>query len=420
MLLIACTLQAYPKIYINEISGNEKWLEIYNDADESVDLAGYTIRKIDENNEPSDFYLKSGTVIEGKGFLYWTRDKNNTDGSTFTWGISAKKDVAFKIFDTEAKEIDYFEVRSDLYSEGLNRTVGRETDGAEKLVIFTDGGTKGTSNNEGNIQTPTPDPKKIYVNEINGNKLNKEGENQPKWLEIYNAEEEDVDISNYIIQKIDEKGSIDNWFIPANTTIEGKGFKVWEQDSLCTDGSTFTWGISARKNVAFKIFDNNGTLLDHFEVNIETGGLYSEGEGRTVGRETDGAEKLVIFENNGTKGTSNKENQGPVDPDPGPIDPDPTDPDPEPTDPEPTDPDTGNSLYEDQVSIPFAYVKSKTIFLSEQVKSFTLFGVSGKAYLSQDQVNDMEINANELPDGIYLLQMFDVDNIPTVQKIYIK
>ena len=134
------------KIYINEISGNEKWLEIYNAENNEIDLSGYTIQKIDEDGIAANWKIPSGKKITAGGFLYWTQDANCTNGSTFTWGISAKKDVAFKVFDNNGTELDYFEVRANLYSEGGEKTVGREVDGNNTLVIF-ERGTPGASNN---------------------------------------------------------------------------------------------------------------------------------------------------------------------------------------------------------------------------------------------------------------------------------
>ncbi len=141
---VSLCVNAQQRIYVNEISGNEKWLEIYNDEEENVDLSGYTLQKIDEKGKATNWSIPPGTIIPSKGFLVWAEGTNVEE--TFTWGISAKKDVAFKLFDNNGAELDYFEVKSDLYSEGDSKTVGRETDGAVLLVIFSNGGTKGYSN----------------------------------------------------------------------------------------------------------------------------------------------------------------------------------------------------------------------------------------------------------------------------------
>ncbi|GHU93576.1 hypothetical protein FACS1894156_0590 [Bacteroidia bacterium] len=284
--IYTATAAATPKrIFVNEMSGNNKWLEIYNDENEAVDLTDYIIQKIDEDSKTADWKIPAGTSIAAKGFLSWEQDSKNADGSTFTWGISPKKDVAFKIFDNNGVELDYFEVRSNLYSDGGGKTVGRKPDGGALLVIFEQGTRDATNFVE-------PAHKKLYINEMSGN---------DKWLEIYNDEDTEVDLTDYIIQKIDEDGKPADWTIPAGTIISAKGFLSWEQDSKNADGSTFTWGISAKKDVAFKIFDNNNVELDYFEVRSN---LYSDGGGKTVGRTPDGGTQLVVFEQ-GTRDASN-------------------------------------------------------------------------------------------------------------------
>ena len=360
------------KLYVNEISGNGKWVEIYNAENAEVDLTDYSIRKIDETGSFDNWFFPSGTKIGAKAFRAWTQDAYNLDGSTFTWGISGKKDVAFKIFDNNGTELDYFEVRENLYSEGLSRTVGRETDGAAGLVIFKNEGTKAASNNTGTIQIPTPagERKKLYVNEINGNE---------NWLEVYNSEGAEVDLTGYSIRKIDETGSIDNWFFPSGTKIAGKGFRFWTQNINCIDGSTFTWGISPKKDVAFKIFDANGTELDYFEVRSD---LYSEGGTQSVGRKNDGATILIIFAQ-GTPGASN----GNV---------------------SVTKPELDKDIS--------AYADKGVLYLSGNVTSVSVISVLGITVLSQDGLSGGEIGAGHLPSGIYLVRISDGKQIKT-QKI---
>ncbi|MDL2308696.1 CotH kinase family protein [Bacteroidales bacterium OttesenSCG-928-C03] len=288
--VIRAAYVAPKKIYINEISGNDKWLEIYNDEDGVVDLTGYIVQKIDETGATSNWTIPAGTTIAAKGFSTWTRN----EPESFTWGISAQRDVAFKLFDNEERELDFFEVRMihNLYSQGNSRTVGRQTDGDTNLVVFLDGGTKNASNNDGVYETPAPgEGKKIYVNEISGN---------DKWLELYNAENDSVDLTGYVIWKIDDANEVAVWQIPAGTVLPAKGFKVWTQN--VDDG--FTWGISAQRDVAFKLFDEGKRELDFFQVKMSDS-LYSQGDSRTVGRQTDGHAKLVVFLHGGTKGSSN-------------------------------------------------------------------------------------------------------------------
>ena len=271
------------KIYINEISGNDKWLEIYNAENEPVHLTGFNIHVIDNEGEFFTWPVPAGTIIDAKGF------------KVFTLGIRADRDVAFRLFDDEGREIDFFEVKmlDNLYSMGNNCTVGRQTDGNPNLIVFVNGGTRGYSNNGGIPQTyGEGEGKKIYINEISGNE---------KWLELYNDEDETVDLTGYTIRKIDDVNKADEWTIPAGTTIAAKGFRTWKQ---YVDGG-FTWGITAQRDVTFILFDDEGRELDFFEVRMSDN-LYSDGNRRTVGRQTDGHPNLIVFLNGGTKDYSNR------------------------------------------------------------------------------------------------------------------
>ena len=285
------TPPATPKIYINEISGNDKWIELYNDEDVAIDISDYEIWKTDYGNSTIIWTIPAKTVIEPKGYKVWTQ--NFRDG--FTWGISAQRNVTFRLYDENGVHLSHsrmdVKMSDNLYSYGNNRTVGRQTDGSPNLVVFLNGGTKGGSNNGATIEAPESGAgKRIFINEISGN---------DKWLELYNDENDPIDLSGYIIRKIDDATDVTDWTIPAGTTIAPKGFKVWTQN----EGDGFTWGISAQKDVAFKIFDDGRRELDFFEVKVPA--LESLGNTRTVGRQTDGASKLIIFLNGGTKGSSN-------------------------------------------------------------------------------------------------------------------
>ena len=285
---------------------------MYNAEDSKVNLHGYKIEKYvggDDINDVFDeawkldnsFMFGVGTEIEAGEFLTWTQ---NEPGS-FTWGISPSRDVAFKLLDPEGNEVDFFEIRINALGKTAGiQSVGRETDGAPTLKVF-DIPTKGLSN--GTLLPPMP-IYKIYVNEENGNE---------KWFELYNDEDSKIDLLGYRIEKyvgltdtdgvFDEEWKLDRaWIfsseIQGGTEINAKGFRAWEQNDI----GSFTWGISAKRDVAFKLFNARGDLLDFLEIRI-TQGLNSEDSEnpkKSVGRETDGANKLVVFLE-GTKNASN-------------------------------------------------------------------------------------------------------------------
>ena len=385
-LLVFTVYQAKAALFVNEINGNDNnidWVEIYNNGADPVDLSGYTIEKTDELGMKTPFTIPAGSTIAAGGYKVWERNA----ASSFTWGISAKKAVTIKLLDKTGKELSALaiteaDVASTLHSEGLDRTVGRETDGAGKLVVFRNGGTKEAANNGGIIQIPTPksERKKLYVNEISGNE---------KWIEICNAGNEKVDLTGYAITKIDENGSIDNWFIPDGTEIAAKGFMHWTQaivvDPLIdvTTYHSFTWGISAKKDVTFKISDQNGTELNRFEVTMPD--MFSEGQNQTVGRIPDATGSLVVIRNGGTPGAENA---------PGSIS---------------TEGETG---IDNAMS---AFVENKTLYLSGNVTSVSIVSVLGANAITQNNVSG-SIDLSTLPAGVYLVKMLNKKQ-QKVQKI---
>ncbi len=390
-LLIGLTAVAQKKVYINEMSGNDKWLEIYNAEDVAVDLTGCKIQKIDEDGEEDNkgkFTILSGTSIPSKGFLYWAQAGEDTEHPEFAllpWGISPTKDVSFILYDALGNILDRFDVRTeDLKSEGSKKTVGRETDGAEKLVIFANGGTKGSSNEKGTPYVVAGNPKKIFINEMNGN-------TRYKWLEIYNAEDVEVDISGYRIQKIDENDEVNTEpFVIKKTKIAAKGFLYWiEQEEKEINGlaegldetkAILPWGISAKKNVSFILRDNDNRQLDFFEVKHAE--LDSEGD-KSVGRKTDGASELVLFPNNGTPGASNGKGAG------------------------------FNETMTDAMS---GYIQSGTLILSGNVTDLSIYNISGLLMVSQHIAGSQSLDISYLPEGVYILKLSNENGI-RVQKV---
>jgi len=392
LILIFGTSSA--KVFINEVSGNDKWFELYNDGTESVNLTGYTIAKFIAEGEVDDepwvadqtkegaavvWALPSGTTIEAKGFQAWTQNAANS----FTWGISAKRDVALKLINPDGDVVDFFEIRmsAGLNSDGGGKSVGRETDGAAKLIVF-DIPTKGVSN--GAPPTP-PDPIfNVYVNEVSGN---------DKWFELYNAEDIAVDLLGYKIEKFvgltdkdgifDEDWKLDKTWtfssdIDGGTEIAAKGFRVWTSG----ESGSFTWGISAKRDVAFKLYNAQGEILDFIEIRMSAG-LNSEGNDKSVGRETDGSNKLVVF-TTATKGASNNGFAR-----------------------------TKTFNYDDNFTI---YQNGNDLRLTNQIRTISIFNVAGEKILSQ-RVTEQAVNISQFPQGIYLLQLIDENNNTRTQKI---
>jgi len=378
------------EIYVNEVSGNDKWIELYNAENTTVNLTGYTIVKFvggddktDVNDEEwvsdNSFTFGSGTEIGAKSFRAWTQNETNS----FTWGISPSRDVAFKLLDPLGDEVDFFEIRiSALGKTTGSQSVGRETDGASKLIVF-DTPTKGASNG---APPPPPSPIfEIYVNEVSGN---------DKWFELYNDENIVVDLLGYRIEKFvggnddgtpDQEWLLDkSWTfgsdIAGGTEIAAKGFRAWTSG----ESGSFTWGISAKRDVAFKIYNAQGVELDFMEIRMSAR-LESDGDGKSVGRKIDGSDELVVF-TGVTKGSSN--NNGVF-------------------------LSTKTLSYDDNFTV---YLYENNLHLTNQIKTLSIFNLLGAKILSRS-VTEQTISISHLPQGIYLVQLTDNNNKTKTQKI---
>ncbi|MBQ0078150.1 MAG: lamin tail domain-containing protein [Bacteroidales bacterium] len=97
-------------LVINEVSGNSKFVELYNISDKAVNLEGVTFIKNEE--EGALWTGVADQVLAAKSYLILYSNKTsleNPDANyTFAGGLSAKKNVKIEIFDASGTSIDAF------------------------------------------------------------------------------------------------------------------------------------------------------------------------------------------------------------------------------------------------------------------------------------------------------------------------
>jgi len=97
------------------------------------------------------------------------------------------------------------------------------------------------------------------------------------WIELYNASDSDLDISNY--QLMDSKDT-EAYIIPAGTIIDSNSYMVFERDK--TGENSFAFGLASED--AVRLFDFSGDLVD------STNWLDGEApEGKSWGRYPNGS-----------------------------------------------------------------------------------------------------------------------------------
>ena len=138
--------------------------------------------------------------------------------------------------------------------------------------------------------TPVETPPALYLNEFQCGP-----EDPDKKIEIYNSTDTEVDMTGWIILKNDgEEGEKDTFVIPAALAkVPAKGYAVFTcKQADAANGPLF--GLSGKASKGFKIALMKGEtvvdVVDNLTSPIEIP------DGKSWGRETDGAAKFVIFD----------------------------------------------------------------------------------------------------------------------------
>lgn len=148
----------YTVLRLNELNGNDKFIELYNASDTDMDIAGVYFTKDDEDT----FTAAAGTVVPAHGFLtVWSEKSDkaesteNPDFPIFEFGLSADKSVKIELFAPDGTSIDLFKNLSEALGETWGEDDGmydskdkgsfaRDVDGTGDWYIMT--ATEGSSN----------------------------------------------------------------------------------------------------------------------------------------------------------------------------------------------------------------------------------------------------------------------------------
>lgn len=148
----ATPAEVVPELYLNEFDCLNKQIEIYNATDAEVDMTGWIILKNDgEEGEKDTFSIPAALAkVPAKGYAVFTcKQTDAANGPMF--GLSGTKGfkIALKKGDAVVDEVDNL---TNIVTIEDGKSWGRETDGADKFVIF-DTPTIGAANGAG---TPPP------------------------------------------------------------------------------------------------------------------------------------------------------------------------------------------------------------------------------------------------------------------------
>jgi hypothetical protein len=274
--------QIEPKIVINEINYNssdgydtEDWIELYNDKTTDQDLSGWQIKDARYYNSyqfPENTVLPAGSYLvvckDSLKFNSLQPDISNYIGEfEFNLGESSE---TISLYDTLLNLIDYVKYadfswwpkKADGYGYTLQLN-STESDNsiASNWNASTLLGTPGKENPQVNQNA---DRFNLVINEINYN--SHENGNSGDWFELYNNGTSNIDISEWVVNDIEDKKI---FIVPENTIIDANSYLVFIQSPFkfqivfpeVTDTIEMNIGLSSKGDMV-RLYDQYESLVD--------------------------------------------------------------------------------------------------------------------------------------------------------------
>jgi len=265
----------YSVLRLNELNGNDKFIEIYNTGAEAINMNGVYIEKDGTQNWLADNTVK----IEAGGYLLLYSEDVVADhpeypeALIFHSGLSAKKNVRIQLFTPAGVSIDDFNLTNidanDPAYIPAPASYSRNADGQWYYADATPGavnvdGTQLVLGLEGGVTPPPtpeePDYSNIVLNELNGD---------TKFIEIYNKGNLELSLEGMYITKDGNEEDI-KWTGDATHIVPAHGYIVlYSIDTQADhpelgDNMFFNSGLSAKKTVRIALYMADGTERDVF------------------------------------------------------------------------------------------------------------------------------------------------------------
>ena len=275
----------YSGIVLNEICGssdNGDWVEVYNNSDKPVDLAGVNLDKTDEEGKTETVYtFPTNSTVAAKGYLViYGKDSKNPQ---ITAGISNSKQVALELKTPAGGSIDKFDRDANVGKDkghSDNGSYARIPDGDKSGTWKVEASaTEGTENKD--VETPTllpgGDVTGVVLNEVCGLS---DADDTDDWIELYNTTDKDIDLRG---AKIIKDGKDVMCTFPT-----GKVLKAGEYLILSGKAHELAKGISNTKEVVLDLQNADGTSVDKFDRDANVGQDVTHDVGQSYSREPNG------------------------------------------------------------------------------------------------------------------------------------
>ena len=267
----------YSVLRLNELNGNDKFIEIYNTGAEAVNMNGVYIEKDGSQNWVGD---KTVVVEPGAYLLLYSEDvtldhPDVPETLIFHSGLSAKKNVRIQLFTPAGESIDDFNlVDIDANDPAYIPAPASYSLNADGNWYYADA-TPGEANVDGEVallgleggvtpEPPTPDEPdytNLVLNELNGD---------AKFIEFYNMGDLDLSLEGMYITKDGVEDDI-KWTGDATHIVPAHGYVVLYSIDTQADhpelgeNMFFNSGLSAKKSVRIALYMADGTVRDVFE-----------------------------------------------------------------------------------------------------------------------------------------------------------
>jgi len=263
-------------VVINEIawmgtsvSYNDEWIELYNNTDSSLNLAGWMLKSSDGTPE-----IKLVGIVTANGFYLLERTDDNTlpgilADQIYT-GALGNNGENLGLYDNLGNLIDLVDCSASWFAgdnttkqtmERKNPQIAGKDINSWQTSQSSEGTPKAinsqqiTINNEEEIKSEEPKiideiqpqstgetnksyPSGVFINEILPSP--KGADSEEEWIEIFNKNDFEVDLSGWKIS--DTAGKTTTFIFPAATKISAKGFLVLNRPTtkitLNNDGDT--------------------------------------------------------------------------------------------------------------------------------------------------------------------------------------
>ncbi|HEY3370300.1 MAG TPA: lamin tail domain-containing protein [Prolixibacteraceae bacterium] len=209
----------------------DDWIEIYNLADQDIDVSGYYLT--DNKSKLTQWQFPEGTTLAKNGYLIVWVDGDSTQVGLHTpFKLSALGETVLLLTPEQKviQEVTYPEI-------SLLQSYSRIPNGTGDFIWATP--TFGVVNKEAdpglNIN------KSIVINELMA-KNTQYGSDQngefDDWIELYNLADQDIDISGFYLT--DSKKDLTKWQFPQGTTLAKNGYLI-----VWADADTLQVGLHA-------------------------------------------------------------------------------------------------------------------------------------------------------------------------------